>query len=60
MGGWFRSRGNRQEALNVGVALERPGERRATLGAELVAAEPVRTRQRKGDTRSVPLVQGPA
>ena len=40
---WIRSQGSRLELLEVGVALERLGERDAALGAELVVAEPAHT-----------------
>ena len=48
MGGWVRSQGSRPELLEGGVALERLGERHATLGAELVEAEPAHTAKGKG------------
>jgi hypothetical protein len=47
-GGWVRWQGSRPERLEGGVALERLGERHATLGPELVVAEPGHTAQRKG------------
>ena len=39
MGEWVRWLGSRLELLQGGVALERLGERHATLGAERVEAE---------------------
>ena len=49
---WVRWQGSRRELLEVGVALERLGERHAALGAELVVAEPAHTakeRVRRGE-----------
>ena len=51
-GEWVRWQGSRLELLEVGVALERLSERHATLGAELVVAEPAHTakeRVRRGE-----------
>ena len=49
---WDRWQGSRPELLEGGVALERLGERHATLGAELVALVPAHTakgRVRRGE-----------
>ena len=43
MGGWVRWQGSRLELLEGGIALQGLGERHATLGAEVVAAEAAHT-----------------
>ena len=47
MGGRVQWQGSRLELLEVGVALERLGERHATLGADPVVAEAAHTAKGK-------------
>ena len=43
MRGWVRWQGSRPERLEGGITLQGLGERHASLGAEVVEAEPAHT-----------------